>query len=60
MPVSALASLTVIRSTPSEPFVIAGRGHVQHPAGHRDGNSVFGELADQPEGYFGRRLSGAK
>lgn len=42
------------------PFVVAGPRHVQHPAGHRDGNTVGGGLEDQPEPYFGSTFSGAK
>lgn len=42
------------------PLVITGRGHIQHPAGHRDENTVTGKLADQPERYFGRTFSRAK
>jgi hypothetical protein len=45
---------------PPGPFVIAGRGYLQHPVGHRDGNAVAGEFADQPECYFGRTFSQAR
>src|SRR5690348_5678784 len=48
------------RLRPPEPFIVAGRGYLQHPAGHRDGNTIGGELADQPECYFGRTFSRAK
>lgn len=30
------------------------------PAGHRDGDTVCGELLDQPEPYFGSTFSRAK
>lgn len=48
------------RFRPSEPFVIPGCGHVQHPAGHRNGKSNGDELADQPVLYFGWMFSRAK
>ena len=42
------------------PFVIAGTGHAEQPAGHRDIDIVVGEFMDQPERYFGRTFSLAK
>ena len=36
------------------PCVEPLRGETEHPAGHRDGNSVYGEVADQREHHFGR------
>ena len=48
------------RRWPVSPVVVAGGRDVQEPAGHRDGDTVSGELADQPEPYFGRTFSRAK
>lgn len=46
------------RSAP--PVVEAGGRDVQEPAGHRDGNTLRGELLDQPEPHFGGTFSLAK
>jgi hypothetical protein len=48
------------RCRPVLPFVIAGTGHAEQPAGHRDVDTVVGEFMDQPERYFGRTFSFAK
>ena len=48
------------RRRPVQPVVVARGRDLQHPAGHRDGKPVGGELADQPEPYFGRMFSRAK
>jgi hypothetical protein len=45
---------------PCGPVVVAGGRDVQKPAGHRDGDTVRGELLDQPEPYFGSTFSLAK
>lgn len=42
------------------PLVKARRRHLQHPADHRDGQSVAGEFMDQPEPYCGSTFSRAK
>ena len=42
------------------PLVVAGLRDLQEPAGHRDGDTVSGELMDQPEPYFGSTFSLAK
>ena len=42
------------------PLVVAGLRDLQEPAGHRDGDTVSGELLDQPEPYFGSTFSLAK
>jgi hypothetical protein len=42
------------------PFVEALAAHAKDPAGHRNGESVVGEFADQRENYFGRTFSRAK
>jgi hypothetical protein len=33
---------------------------MEHPAGHRDVETVVGEFTDQREDYFGRTFSRAK
>lgn len=48
------------RGTSGTPAIEAGRGDLRHPAGHRDGHPVNGELLDQPELYFGSTFSRAK
>jgi hypothetical protein len=42
------------------PLVVARPGDTEHPAGHRDVESVGGEFLDQPEPYFGSTFSRAK
>ncbi len=40
--------------------VVARAGHLQYPARHRGRQALRGELADEPEPYFGRTFSLAK
>ena len=42
------------------PLVVPGLRDTQHPAGHRDGRPVDGELMDQPVLHFGSTFSRAK
>src|SRR5690606_33454224 len=42
------------------PGVVAGPRNLKHPARHRDGEAIGGELVDEPEAYFGRTFSRAK
>jgi len=48
------------RGGPVPPLVVARRGDLQDPAGHRDREPGLGELTDQPEPYFGSTFSRAK
>lgn len=42
------------------PGVVAGPRYLKHPARHRDGEAIGGELVDEPEPYFGSTFSRAK
>src|SRR5882757_584495 len=55
-----LVLLDTWRIETTEPVVVAGSRHIEHPAGHRDINVVVGEFTDQREYYFGRTFSRAK
>lgn len=48
------------RGWPGRPVLVPGPGDVEHPAGHRDADTVVGELTDQPEPRLGRTFSRAK
>ena len=48
------------RRPATEPLVVARPRNLEHPAGHRDIDTVSGKLLDQPEPYFGRTFSRAK
>lgn len=45
---------------PGHPVVVTGGRDLQEPTGHRDGDTVRGELLDQPEPYFGSTFFLAK
>jgi hypothetical protein len=42
-----------LRDRGGEPLVEPLGGEAQHPAGHRDGDAVVGEVTDQRVGHFG-------
>jgi len=49
-----------VTGRPAAPFVETRGRDLQDPAGHRDRETLRGQLLDQPEPYFGRMFSRAK
>ena len=55
-----LVLLFPARGGPACPVVVTRPRHVQHPAGHRDVDTVVGQFTDQRVDQFGRTFSRAK